>query len=929
MFHDLIATAPSEADSDHRSSSSRGSRGCGGALPRTSSTNHSRASSTEVVGTRHRRSPSAALADDGDEDYPLVSSPSPLIGTAYTSPGTDGRQRRPGSSAFQSPYTPTGGNASSATAMASPSAGLPAAVSSVPPLNSGGRGSSGPSTRCVTTVADTSSGSYHGDSVGSSLSSTPTPSRTIPLHKAAGASSSPPAPPSPDEDVAAPSAAATSSSAAAAAAAAAAARGAARDGHTRSLSPPSSSSSSSSSTSSAPCAAPMEEPPGSAMKPPAGSVVVLGVAEHAPAHPLHFSVAYVEEEHRVRLETHETEERRCLYRAHRAVLSLYRMWAADGVDVGDYGDRDGSPARLPEDRPRAIASSPAVATERVRSFLTSSIDSARSRRDGAAAVVRRVEASSAQMRWPVAHEVDDTVASETVDGERRASPGVRPHPRPLQTSHVSSPAASRALEYSSVQVPELAPSLLYGSSEAPSSLHHTHRLFSPWRPPRSGPHDGSARHTERTAADTHTGGGRHVASRASLIPHIVSAPATPAATPASYSISASQLPSSAAVSWRRGPPASRSVVDGTDSLRGASRAVTPPASSAEAVSPSWLRGAAAVSLDGRERSSAGATELRDVSQTAAAAPDWNASAHLQSTSAASRHISPTREVACGASVGEQAWESAAPYASNAAFRLRQLATVSGLTRVDPRRSPRGDTAADQRTLSVTPPRRVAAPRQDEYRGYVPYKRVFDAAYALRGTSPPASARGLEGRRTNGGGGHSARWRTGPAPVSTVRAADGDAADGAAHPWRRPSPTSSLALARARSPRPGLRNDVRGLSPRSPNVAALSTPPTASVVLRGAPAPSHTLPSTALADAALLAARSTRLTTLEKLCRAELQRRWMEDRNVLLHHFIMEGTAALQRSRRSTHVSTAIGSRVGGGLRAAPAWVFIPNEAGHA
>ncbi|CBZ38512.1 hypothetical protein, conserved [Leishmania donovani] len=946
MFADLLATTSCHAGD--RSSDVGVAPVSPPFSPRCTSASSSAGSSSGC----HRRRLSAG-GDDGS--YSRVSPFSPLVGTANPSAHTDGRARRPGFSECPSPLSIPEGCASSTTAMVSPSSGHPeghslslGGTSEPPPRRSSGGTLRNSLEGYIPTSDFSSFSSHHGDSARSPPSST----RTLSLYdhgqKASGVASSTPSRGATallPEGGASPALDGAESSADDANFVVM--RSGTREGGQQS--PQLFSSSKSSSPSSMLCAPPLAQPT-------TGAVVAekYAPALQAPPSPLRFSVLYTEEEHRVRLETRETEERRCLYQAHKAVLSVYRMWAAAGADA-DYGDGDrllltssrmddGASTRFLEDHcypkapnaPNAKAAGPrakpsplatatetaanAVAAERVRCFLKSSIDSARGRRCLGPAQEGRAAIDVLPHRSTTPRITYAGSDAET----RRGSPGHVPHP---QASHSSSPAASRMLDYSSVQMPQTASSLMHITSEPPSLVHQA-RLFSPWRATHSDHHDAAARHAEGKA-DVHLeprtsredGRGRpQRRQRTSLVPHLVStSPAAVRLSSASHSLGASSV-----ALRRRSLLEPRLSADTTAPREDLPRsAVLPPARAAAAArtsSPS-LRTVLCAGVGNFSRISTAQTEGPGASQTTSS-PVWNASVNLVSTSAASCHMSPS---AGDDTTDDHVSGGAVRYPSNEALRLRQRAALPGTSSGGLLSSPPHGIDADWKTLLAV--NRLQGHRRERLGSYVHYKRFFDAVYGEQSASPLAS-REPDGR-------HSSAVRTSPVPPRAVRTRpfmSFDVVDGDKHasawPWR--SSLSSSLYPRARSPELVAYRDLRRFSPsgstaaRRAPAAPSKEPATFCAGLTGGAA-SLTVP----ADATLFAARLTRLSTLEKLCRAELQRRCMEDQSLLLHHFIVKGTATLQRVSRATaplhrHRQCAAGGTTEA-YRIPSARTFIPNE----
>ncbi|KAG5488465.1 hypothetical protein JIQ42_00072 [Leishmania sp. Namibia] len=933
MFAGLVATA--SVHLDDRRGDVEAAPGPPLFSPRRSSASSSAGSSSG--GHHHRQQ---AGGDEGS--CPRVSRFSPFVGTECSSPQTVGRERRPDSAEYLTPFSAPGGCASVTTVIASPSSERPVVnsplfgcISGSPPGRPPGD-ALGSSLELHIPTSDSSRCPLHQDGdARSRVESTSTAPRDD--HEAktsSAASSSPPLGAAALPPEGSSSRVLDSSEASADAASFVVMRSGTREGRQRS--PQSSLSSSPSST---PCAPPPEESP-------AGGVVAAekyAPAPQAPASPLEFSVMYTEEEHRVLLETHETEERRCLYLAHKAVLSVYRMWAAESDDA-DYGDGnsyrllpvssrwdDVVSARLLEDRfypnpasatnvsagvsgaPSSFPTATAVAASRVRCFLNSSIDCARGWRSvgadrevGAAGGVLSHRSTTPRM-----------TCGGTDDEARRSSPR---HQLQRQASHTSSPAASRMLEYS-MQMPETASLLMYSSSEPPS-LGHQARLFSPWRTAGSDQHDAAAR-SPRGKADMHVGscatrserfGGCQRGPRVSRVPHLVST-----SHAATHLSSASSLSAASVALWRQSLLESPSRTDTAAPRKDLPRDVALPAVNAAAVAQatSPLHRAGLCPSGPRCPSSHSAAQPggRGATETTSS-PVWNASANLVSTSAASRCIRPTANVYCA---GNGAAGDAAGYASNEAFRLRQAAVLSGTSSRGLLRSPRDGIVTDRKTLRAA--QHLEDRHQERLSSYIQYKRFFDAVYGKQSASPPFSR--LPDTRTTTAG------RTGPLSHRSAEALPclpfhlGGDRDASLSPLRSrgrvahrdPDQSSSggtTAARRARTP----------LSQEPPTVSAWLSDP---VAWRK----SGAAPSTASHDAALFAARLTRLSTLEKLCRAELQRRCMEDQSVLLHRFIVEGTAALQRGARATaplnrhRPCTAGGAAETYGI--VSAWTFIPNE----
>ncbi|KAG5464628.1 hypothetical protein LSCM4_00068 [Leishmania orientalis] len=903
--------------------------------PRRSSASSSAGSSSG--GHHHRQH---AGGDEGS--CPRVSRFSPFVGTEYSSPQTDGRERRPDSAEYLTPFSAPGGCASVTTVIASPSSERPVVnspllgrISGSPPGRPPGD-ALGSNLELHIPTSDSSPCPLHRDgNARSRVESTPTAPRDDYEAKASSAaSSSPPFGAAALLPEGSSSRALDSPEASADAASLVAMRSGTREG--RQQSPQSSLSSSPSST---PCAPPPEESP-------AGGVVAAekyAPAPQAPASSLQFSVMYTEEEHRVRLETHETEERRCLYQAHKAVLSVYRMWAAESDDA-DYGDGnsyrllpvssrwdDVVSTRLLEDRfypnpasatnmslagsgapPSSFPTATAVAANRVRSFLDSSFACARGwpsvgadREVGAAGGVLSHRSRTPRM-----------TCGGTDDEARRRSPR---HQLQRQASHTSSPSAFRMLEYS-MQMPETASLLMCNSSEPPS-LGHQARLFSPWRTAGSDQRDAAARsprgqadmHVESCATRSECFGGCQRGPRVSRVPHRMST-----SHAAVHLSSASSLSAASVSLWRQSLLESPSRTDTAAPLKDLPRDVALPAvhaAAAEAPSPLYRAGLSPSGPRGLSSHSAAQPGGRGATETTSSSV-WNASANLVSTYAASRCMRPTANVYCA---GNGAPGDAAFYTSNEAFRLRQAAALSGTSSRGLLRSPCDGIVTDRKTLRAA--QHLEDRHQERLCSYVQYKRFFDAVYGEQSASPPFS-RGPGTRTTTVG-------RTGPSARRSAEALPclpfhlGGDRDASLSPrWARgrvahrdPNRSSLRGTTAARRARTPLSQELTTASAR------LSDP----VALRK----SCAALSTASHDAALFAARLTRLSTLEKLCRAELQRRCMEDQSVLLHRFIVEGTAALQRGARAIapfnqrRPCTAGGATEAYGMLSA--WTFIPNE----
>ncbi|KAG5465367.1 hypothetical protein CUR178_00070 [Leishmania enriettii] len=905
--------------------------------PRRSSASSSDGSSSG--GHHHRQH-----AGGGDESCPRVSRFSSFVGTEYSPLQTDGRERRPDSAEYSTPFSAPGGRASVTTVIASPSSERPAVnspllgcISGSPPGRPPGD-ALGNNLELHIPSSDSSPCPLHQDgNARSSVESTPTAPRGDHEAKASSAASSSlplGAAALPPEGSS--SRALDSPEASADAASVVVMRSGTREGRQRS--PQSSLSSSPSST---PCAS----PPGAS---PAGGVATAekhAAAPQAPANSLRFSVMYTEEEHRVRLETHETEERRCLYQAHKAVLSVYRMWAAESDDA-DYGD--GNSYRLlpvssrwdgvvstrllgdrfypnPVSAPNMSAAGSgtpsssfptdtAVAASRVRCFLNSSVDCVRGwrsagvdREAGAAGGVLSHRSTTPRM-----------TCGGTDDEARRSSPR---HQLQRLASHTSSPAASRMLEYS-MQMPERTSLLMHNSSEPPS-LAYQERFFSPWCTAGSDQHDAAARsprgktdmHVESCATRSERFGACQRGPRVSRVPHLVST-----SHAAVHLSSASSLSAASAALWRQTQLESPSRRDTAAPRKDLGRDVALPAvhaAAAAAQAPSPLHRAGLFPSGPRSLSSHSAAQpgRRGATETTSS-PVWNASANLVSTSAASRCIRPTAKVYFA---GNGAPGDVAGYTSNEAFRLRQVAALSGTSRRGLLRSPCDGIVTDRETLRAA--QHLEDRQQERLSSYLQYKRFFDAVYGEQGASPPFS-RGSDTRTTTVG-------RTGPLARRSAEAlpclpfhlgGDRDASL---------SPLRSRGLIAHRDPN---RSSLRGTTAARRARTPLSQEPTTASAWLPDPVArckSGAAPSTASHDAALFAARLTRLSTLEKLCRAELQRRCMEDQSVLLHRFIVEGTAALQRGSRAIAPLNRHRPRTAGGAAEAygmvSAWTYIPNE----
>ncbi|SYZ69889.1 hypothetical_protein [Leishmania braziliensis MHOM/BR/75/M2904] len=899
-----------------------------------------------------RRTPASSSAGSGAEvgSLPRMSCFLPSVDTSYSSPHTGDRVQRLRSLEFLSPFSPPGGCAPATTAIVSPSSGgstvnnpsLERASESLPRRPPGG--TLGSHLECHIPTSGSSSPSHHGDSAHSPPSSAPTLPRYDHEQRTRGVVSST----SPLEVAARPTeGAARPGLDSAETSTVAADFTLMRSGTREGLQQGSQSSSvlPSLSPTSTPCV-PSPEQPSAGVE-----AVKYALAPQGPASPLQFSIFYTEEEHRVRLETHETDERRCLYQAHKAVLSVYRMWAAEDADA-DYGDGDrlllppsrrgdDMSTRFLEDRfcsstsnmpsrnavdPKAqvpplatVTTANAAAAGWVRSFLSSSIDSARGRRS--VGVDQKGNTTSCLL---VHRSTTPSIMYAGSDAEvRRASPDHQPHP---QTSHNSSPAASRMLDYSSMQMPETVASLMYTSSEPPSLVYQA-KLFSPWRTARSTQQDAAAQraegkadvHMEPSATQNYSLGRPQRDSRTSLVPHLVST--LPAA--AHRASTAASLCASSEALWRRSVLESRlpakAAAPCTDLLRGAAL----PAARISAATQDPSQSLRAVSFPGVgsfSSHSSAQTEGRDASH-ATSSRVWNASVNRVSTSAASHHINPTTDDSRESRVARDV----SRYTTSEAFRLRHLAALSSTSSGGVLRSPRDGIATKQKTLQ-------AAQRPEDYHrerlsSYVQYKRFFDAVYGEQSSSP-LSVREPDARQST------AEQASVVSPRSMQRLSSTSVnvghRDKGASSWARRLPTASCSCQRVRSPKLIARCDVqqplpRALTPLSDALTTFSAwAPKPAAWLTGGPAL-----STALADDTFFTGRLTRLLTLEKLCRAELQRRCMEDQSVLLHHFIVEGTATLQRSRRAIVPLNRHRQRTSEGrteaYRLAPSWTFIANK----
>ncbi|KPA79924.1 hypothetical protein ABB37_04979 [Leptomonas pyrrhocoris] len=795
--------------------------------------------------------------------------------------------------------------------------------------------------------------------------------------------------------------------------------------------PTSSSAAASLSSVSTPCAPPFDSPPDSAMKRPLDTVTTeaadavpfapsaetdapvlqmtaAAVPNSHDSNPLLFGVQYTEEEHRVQLETQETEERRCLFRAYKAVLTLYRMWAAEAAeraasnaenDVFMRIDGHSSTPRLVADRAGAVHfpsssfdrkateslnSSAASTAERVQRFLHASIDSARERRSGSATTTATADVTAAPMRRSITPTI---TYGGSYREEERQLPHPQDHPLPsaalthaLSSSAVSSsssPQASRFLEYSSMLAPEArAPPT--DSSNNPIGLPHRQwarllrrqpaRLFSPWRVDESERRTSPRKETTSTEAapasssSTRRGsGGTRFSSP--LIPRIrrtsplgtrIAATATTTTPP--------PLPSPH--SFTSDDEVNRDACRRAEEPRPwASQTSQPPPSSAipDAFVHLWSRRAEAE--DDRRDGGAPAgsplygaslspalvrsprVALADTSSvlprsTRRRTPPWNPSPNLRSTSAASRGVSAAADDAPNDGLP-------APllgFAPNKAFHQRQRATsLSPPSRASSFEEAVAPTA--HTTLFSSSSARTSEEgrrRRERLSSYVQYKRFFDAVYGADRRSPVrakdqrhhsqqqwppsysfyASAEGGEGHRVLEQGSPSLPRH------SALRYADrGHQAISASSvpPQHSTVLTSSRTWSPDVYPRRAVPHPAAACSePSKVRPSASLTPPFGS----GRAA----LGCDASLSSDMYAARLSRLCTLEKLCRAELQRRWLEDQNALLHRFIIEGTVTLQRARAASERSTVVSAAASHGRTSAGdvvanacAWTFIPNE----
>ncbi|KAG5489945.1 hypothetical protein JKF63_00063 [Porcisia hertigi] len=848
----------------------------------------------------------------GDKDsYPLASHCSPLADTAYSSPHTDGRPRRPGSCEYLTPFSATGGDASPATTMANQSSDRPGRHSSPlvsasmsPSQKACGEASTNGLDHANLTSSSPLSIPDQNNRAPSSPSSTPTPVLEDPgKNMSSGVSSTTPPRASTVLDKNGASPALVNMESNIDAEKYIVMRSGTRECKLRRpRSPPLLSPLLASS--STPCEPPLEGPPVSTRRPSVGE---------SPPSPLRYSIFYTEEGHRVQLETRETEERRCLYHAHKAVLSVYRMWAAEGSDRG-YSDDDTLQLTFPRrgnvmsrrfldsfhtSAPNTLSGSPGnqrappssamatntVAADRVSSFLNSSVIGARGRRSGGANQESRTAGSV------LAHQFKKPSSTHIgCDADARRSSPDQQHR--LRGSHTSSPPTSRILDYSSMQMAETASPFVCTSGE-PSSMRSRARLFSPWRTPRIDKYSGVTRraggmacaHVEGNANRDDRHGRPQKGSRTPLVPHVV---CTSPLTTGRLSFASASLRSSSAALRRQGWPEWRDTVPPAAGIASIDRA----SSSLCALSPSVSRG---FSLQ------CTAQKGRRGSSQVASSPVRNASVSLVSATTASRHISlatgihPTETRVAG---------DPARYAPNEASRCQQLPVKLGTRGNNLLRSPRNNVATNRRTSLVA--QRIESRRREGFNSYGQYKRFFDAVYNEPRASSPflreSDARQSTAKRTS-----PVFKRTLQTPASS--SFNGVSGDTYAGSWLRRSPISSSQYRRVRSPAPVACRDVRApFSYESKGAVRTTLPPSETTItsfawlsdrvasLRGGDNGGATQWASS-GEAALFAARLTRLSTLEKLCRAELQRRWMEDQSVLLHHFILEGTATLQRDRR--------------------------------
>lgn len=904
MFADLVATAA------RRSGGGHSSEGGDGPVANRDDNGRRRWQHTGYDSAEE------AETEEEEEDYPLPTGNTPLVGTAYSSPLTDMRGQRPGSSEFRSPISATGGTASITSAMASPSSPPKAATASSPAPAVSASAAAAPQ------QGFTARGPLHPDRLhrppspvfsyapsqvdSSALTSRASTPQASPRHVLGtfsllaaeadeGEASLRGLPLAPllgeeDED------------------AEVVLRSGTRE-QQQVLDDPvaeasTAAASCSSSATSTPCAPPLGTPPGSAMKPPRGAgavttAVVVAERDAVPrpgaTSPLRFRVLYTEEEHRVQLETHETEERRCLFAAHRAIQSVYRMWAAEGA-VADYGDAQAVawplldlPARSPallndrthtasapnsalssshrDSTPPAAFVSGAASVDRVRSYVNSSVYSARSRRGGESesepALAIGVAAHHAAVPTPRTYGYPSTHASMT-DGP----PSVALHNS--HTSGTSSPAASRVLEYSALQGQQYhqqqQPQRAADAHSLPRKQPPSSRRFSPWRS------------DQPVAWHSHTSWA--APQRVSLVPHLVStSPEAVHRASASSAASAGAWRRERIEPWRSPETRPAAAPRERESVGALGRA---PSARGFSPSPRVLVNS---DLDGfmLQTDPVLVDQHRHDDVLSRATPSWKASGNLESTSAASRHLCP---VATAADPDREA--GALGYSPNEAFRHRQRAVAQGASTSSLPRSPREDDAAR---------------RHERLTGYVQYKRFFDAVYGAGSEQRGATPLPLHPPQAAAWGPPAARTTTVSSSSSALPRSRTPAAAAAAAPaatWRAPSPE----LRSRAAPAPSRRHELVAARPALATPRGLSTAP----------------PVTALADAALFTARLTRLSTLEMLCRAELQRRWIEDQNVLLHSFIMEGTAVLQQGR-DTSGPLARRSSAESGHAMAPAWRF--------
>jgi hypothetical protein len=338
--------------------------------------------------------------------------------------------------------------------------------------------------------------------------------------------------------------------------------------------------------------------------------------------------------------------------------------------------------------------------------------------------------------------------------------------------------------------------------------------------------------------------------------------------------------------------------------------------------------------------------LPDTTSAHRRTPPWNTSPNLRSTAAASRHVPPppherheylasaaatTAQAAMADNTAAAASGRDYGFVPNNAFRQRQRATSLSASS----RSQLGGSEEERH-------------RRERLSSYVQYKRFFDAAYDTARFSPMSAVcnQHRQPRRSSPSRFTYGSSRSTPPGVGGVRRGAVASAYSMSPCFdlegRLPSPPAVLSSAAAASSSPSRTWSPDAHPRRAIPHPTVHRPASTALPSSGAVWPSESVRAPynvgvaeygSAAHGDVYAARLSRLCTLEKLCRAELQRRWMEDQSALLHRFIVEGTVTLRRVRAIKEEggdTTEVVLRrsrpsVSGVVNGAGAWTFIPNE----